>query len=73
MLGANCLIFVLNQKVELDAKTLVLHSGPKFMCFEVHFYKHFWFWYQTDIDSEKVYAVIWPVLEITSHFDKHMP
>ena len=66
MLGANRLIFALDPKLEMDAETLVLHSGPKFLCFVVYFYKYFWFWYQTEIVSEKVYAVIWPVLEITS-------
>ena len=66
MLGENRLIFALDPKLELDAETLVLHSGPKFLCLVVYFYKHFWFWYQTGIVSEKVYAAIWPVLEITS-------
>ena len=66
MLGANRLIFALDPKQELDAETLVLPSGPKFLCFVVQFYKYFWFWYQIEIVSEKVYALIWPVLEITS-------
>ena len=66
MLGENWLIFALEPKLELDAETLILHSGPKFLCFVVHFYKYFWFWYQTKIVSEKVYAVIWPILEMTS-------
>ena len=66
MLGENGLIFALDPKRELDAETLVLHSGLKFLCFVEHFYKYFWFWYQTDNVSEKVYAQIWPVLEITS-------
>ena len=66
MLGANRLIFALDPKLEMDAETLVLHSGPKFLCFIVYFYKYFWFWYQTEIVSEKVYVVIWTVLEITS-------
>ena len=66
MLGENRLIFALDPKLEVDAETLVLHSGPKFLCLVVYFYKHFWFWYQTGIVSEKVYAAIWPVLEITS-------
>ena len=66
MLGAIWLIFTLDQNLELLAETLVLHSGPKFLCFVVYFPKYFWFWYQTEILSEKVYAVIWPVLEITS-------
>ena len=66
MLGENWLNFALDPKRELDAESLVLHSGPKFLCFVVHFYKYFWFWYQTEIVSEKVYALIWPVLEITS-------
>ena len=65
MLGENWLIFALDPKQELDAESLVLHSSPK-LCFVVHFYKYFWFWYQTKIVSKKVYAVIWPVLEITS-------
>ena len=66
MLGANRLIFALDPKRKLDAETLLLHSGPKFLCFVVHFYKYFRFWYQTEIAPEKVYAVIWPFLEITS-------
>ena len=66
MLGENCLIFALDPNLELDAETLVFHSGPKLLCFLVDFYKYFWFWCQTEIMSEKVYAVIWPVLEITS-------
>ena len=65
-LGANRLIFALDLKLDMDAETLVLHSGPKLLCFVVCFYKYFWFWFQTEIVSEKVYAVIWPVLEITS-------
>ena len=64
MLGAIWL--TLDQKLELAAETLVLHSGPKFMCLVVHFDKYFWFWYQTRIVPEKVYAAIRPVLEITS-------
>ena len=39
--GENRLIFALEPKLELDAETLVLHSGPKFLCFVVHFYKYF--------------------------------
>ena len=66
MLGENQLIFALEPKLELDAETIVLHSGPKLLCFVVHFYKYFWFWYQTGIVSEKVYAVVWSVLEISS-------
>ena len=66
MLGENWLIFTLKPKLELDAETLILHSGPKVLCFVVPFYKYLWFWYQTEIGFEKVYAVIWPVLEITS-------
>ena len=66
MLGENWLIFALDPNLELDAETLVFHSGPKFLCFLVDFYKYFWFWCQTEIVSEKVYAVIWSVLEITS-------
>ena len=66
MLGENWLIFALDPNLELDAETLVFHSGPKFLCFLVDFYKYFWFWCQTEIVSEKVYAVIWPVLKITS-------
>ena len=34
------------------------------MCFVVHF--QFWFWYQSGIVAEKVYATIWPILEISS-------
>ena len=59
-------IFALEPKLELDAETIVLHSGPKFLCFVVQFYKYFWFWYQTEIVSKKVYAAFWLVLEITS-------
>ena len=66
MLGENWLIFALDPNLELDAETLVFHSGPKFLCFVVYFNKYFWFWYQTEIVSEKVYAVIWLVFEITS-------
>ena len=66
MLGENWLIFALDPNLELDAETLVFHSGPKFLCFLVDFYKYFWFWCQTEIVSKKVYAVIWPVLKITS-------
>ena len=67
MLGENRLIFALDPKLELDAETtLVLHSGPKFLFLVVYFYKQFLFWYQTGIVSKKVYAAIWPVLEITS-------
>ena len=65
-MGGNQLIFALDPKLKLDPETLVLHSGPKFLCFVEHLYKYFCFWYQTEILSEKVYAVIWPVLEITS-------
>ena len=50
----------------LCAETLVLLSGQKFVCFVVHFYEKFWFWYQTGIVPKKVYAVIWPLLEISS-------
>ena len=64
MLGENWLIFALDPKLKLDTETLLLHSGPKFLCFVVVFYKYFWFWYETKIVSEKVYAGIWPVLEI---------
>ena len=66
MLGENWLIFALDPNLQLDAETLVFHSGPKFMCFLVDFYKYFWFWCETEIVSKKVYAMIWPVLEITS-------
>ena len=66
MLGENWLIFALDPNLELDAETLVFHSGPKFLCFLVDFYKYFWFWCQTENVSKKVYAAIWPVLEITS-------
>ena len=66
MLGENWFIFALEPNLILDAETFVFHSGPKFLCFLVDFNKYFWFWCQTEIVSEKVYAVIWPVLEITS-------
>ena len=66
MLGENTLIFALDPKLDWAAETLVLHSGPKFTCLVVHFHKYFWFWCQTGIVPEKVYAAIWPVLEITS-------
>ena len=39
----------------------------------VHFHKKFWFWYQTEIVSEKVYAEIWPVIEITALISFHCP
>ena len=58
MFGENWLIFALEPKQELDAESLVLHLGPKFLYLGVHFYKYFWFWYQREIVSEKVYAVI---------------
>ena len=73
MWGANRLIFALDPKLELDAETLVLHSGPKFLCLVVHFYKYFWFWCQTRLVSEKVYAAFWLVLEITSLKIFHSP
>ena len=66
MLGENGLIFALDPKLEMDTETLVLQSGQKFMCFEVHFCEKFWFWHQTGIVCEKVYAVVWPLLEISS-------
>ena len=66
MSRANWLIFALEPKLELYTETLILHSGSKFLCFVVHFYKYFWFCYQTGFVSKKVYAVIWSVLEITS-------
>ena len=62
MWGEILLIFALDSKLKLAAETLVLHSGPKFTCLVVRF----WFRCQTTIVSEKVYAAIWPVLEITS-------
>ena len=37
MLGENRLIFALDPKLEQGAETLVLHSGPNFMCLVVHF------------------------------------
>ena len=55
----------LDRKLEMDTKTLVLQSGQKFMCFIVHFYEKFWFWHQTGIVPENVYARIWQLLEIT--------
>ena len=66
MLGENRLIFALDPKLKLDAETLILHSVPKFLYFVEHLYKYFWFWYQTEIVSDKTYAVIWSVSEITS-------
>ena len=66
MLGENRLIFALEPNLKMDTETLVLHSGHKFMCFVVHFHKNFWFWCQTGIVPEKVYAGIWPFLEISS-------
>ena len=50
----------------MDTETLVLPSGQKFMCFVVQFHENFRFWYQTGNVPEKVYAVIWPFLEISS-------
>ena len=66
MFGENQLIFALDPKHELDTGTLVLHSGPKYLCFVEHFYMYFWFWYLKEIVPEKVHILIWPVLEITS-------
>ena len=66
ILGANRLIFALDPKLEMDTETLVLHSGQKFMCFVVQFHENFRFWYQTGNVPKKVYAVIWPLLEISS-------
>ena len=66
ILGENWPIFALDPKLEMDTETLILHSGQKFMCFVVHFHKKFWFWYQTEIVPKKVYAAIWPILEISS-------
>ena len=60
-IGGKSTHFCLEPKLELDAVTLVLHFD-----FCSTFYKYFWFWYQTEIVSKKVYAVICPVLEITS-------
>ena len=65
-MGANRLIFALDPKLEMDTETLVLPSGQKFMCFVVQFHENFRFWYQTGNVPEKVYAVIWPLLEISS-------
>ena len=65
-MGANWLIFALDPKLEMDTDTLVLHSGQKFMCFVVQFHEKFRFWNQIRIVPEKVYAVIWPLLEISS-------
>ena len=64
--GGKLTHFCLGPKVKLNTETHVLHSAPKFLYFLVHFYTYCWFWYQTEIVPEKVYAVIWPVLEITS-------
>ena len=66
MLGAIWLIFALDPKLKTAAEALIFQSGPKFLCFVVQFYKKFWFWCQTRIVPEKIYAKIWPVLEITS-------
>ena len=66
MWGEILLIFALNSKLKLAAETFVLHSGSKFTCLVVYFCKYIWFRCQTEIVSEKVYAVICPVLEITS-------
>ena len=41
MLGANWLIFALDPKQDLNIETLILPSGPKFLCFEVHFISTF--------------------------------
>ena len=65
-MGANRLIFALDPKLEMDTETLVLHLGQKFMCFVVHFYEKFLLWHQTRIVPEKVYAMIWLLLEISS-------
>ena len=37
MLRASQLFFALVPKVELEAETIFLYSGPKFLCFLVHF------------------------------------
>ena len=66
MLGEIWLIFALDPKLKLAAETLVFQSDQKFLCFVVQFHEKFWFLYQTRIVPEKVYARIWPVLEITS-------
>ena len=71
-MGENRLIFALDPNLKMDTETLVLHSGQKFMCFVVHFHKKFWFWYQTEIVPKKVYAAIWPILEISS-LNFHLP
>ena len=66
MLGEIWLIFALDPKLNSAAETLPFQPGQKFLCFVVHFYEKFWFWCQTKIVPEKVYAGIWAVLEITS-------
>ena len=66
MLGEIWLIFALDPKLNSAAETLPLQPGPKFLCFVVHFFEKVWFWCQTKIVPENVYAWIWPVLEITS-------
>ena len=41
MLRANQIIFALELKLEFEAETLVLHSGPKLLRFVEHLYKYF--------------------------------
>ena len=66
MLGEIWLIFALDPKLNSAAETLPFQPGPKFLYFVVHFFEKVWFWCQIKIVPEKVYAGIWPVLEITS-------
>ena len=66
MLGEIWLIFALDPKLNSAAETLPFQPGQKFLYFVVHFFEKVWFWCQTKIVPEKVYAGIWPVLEITS-------
>ena len=66
MLGEIWLIFALDPKLNSAAETLPFQPGQKFLCFVVHFFEKVWFWCQTKIVPKKVYAGIWPVLEITS-------
>ena len=66
MLGEIWLIFALNPKLKTTAETFVFQSHKKFLCFVIQFHDKFWFWCQTRILSKKVYAGIYPLLEITS-------
>lgn len=65
--GWYCLIFALQPKFEMGPEILILHSDPKVMCLVVHYDDYYlWFWKHIGIVSEKAYASILLVFEITS-------